>query len=157
MLDAAGKQIVDENGKPRFAPNRITRLIAEIAREHTDLAIGVYVDTIKATKEEPVLDAAGVPVMERGVPVTKVVPLYPNDARQRAADTLVDRGWGKSTQDFKIQAQISGSVDHHHRVTVNVEELKKLTSDELVKSFRDKVSGPASPLMIEHEPTRKTD
>lgn len=63
---------------------------------YTDLALGVYLETIEATKFE--LEPTG---KYRGEePEMKPVKVfrYPNDNRQRAADTILAYGYGKPTQ-----------------------------------------------------------
>lgn len=104
--------------------------LAERARKYTDLALGVFVETIKATKYETEVDA-------KGKVTVKEVHRYSNDMRQRAADALLNRAWGTPTQSHMLQgAGPDGAIP----VTHSFPDLKGLPVDELAKLYRSLVA-----------------
>lgn len=137
-------------GRAAGVPNKQSLTIAQVAREYTGLALDVYLDTIKATKFEVQVD-------DEGNETVVKIPRYSNPDRQRAADTLLDRGWGRPTQAHLIAGQLGGSITVTHAHTVR--ELEEIPEDELVQLFRATIGAKADskdqePEMktIEHEP-----
>ena len=110
-------------GRAKGSLNNLTLERQEIFEKHVKKAIDVYIDTIDATKweqvvavgpdDKPILEPQmrdGRPVLdEHGVPrmlprlAWKKVPLYPNEQRQRAADAILDRRYGKPTQHANVE------------------------------------------------------
>lgn len=113
-------------GRQKGTPNKSTVELATLARQHTDLALGVYIETIKGVKHELEIDA-------NGKSSVKTVPRYSNDARQRASGALLDRGWGTPTQAHLLMGTgEGGAIPLEH----NLPDLKNLSADDLIKLYR---------------------
>ena len=80
---------------------RAKHTLSELAREHTGAAMGVLVKIMKD-------DAA------------------PHAARATAANSILDRGWGKPTQDHRHGGPTGGAIP-----TIDVTKLKGMTEQEL--------------------------
>jgi hypothetical protein len=65
-------------GRRKGTPNKNTAALAALAREHTEEALNVLVKLMRTSKNEV--------------------------ARQRAADSLLDRGWGRPSYAYNLDA-----------------------------------------------------
>lgn len=124
-------------GRAKGTPNKATLELAERARKYTDKALGVYIETIDATKFE--LEPTGEHDKLTGEPKVKLVKTYrySNEMRQRAADALLNRGWGTPTQSHMLQGP---GDDGAHQINHNLPDLKDLPVAELAKLFRAAVA-----------------
>jgi hypothetical protein len=76
-------------GRVKGTPNRLTLCLRELAREHTDTALGVLVQVAKSGESE--------------------------SARVAAANAILDRGYGKPSQVITGDED-GGAVTLYHRI-----------------------------------------